>query len=773
MVAKITIGKSISGVINYNEKKVKEGKAHFFHTENMPYETSNFPYQAKIDRFDEIVGKQPKVKSNAVHIALAFDKSEHIDQYTLREISDKYMEGIGFHKQPYLVYQHFDADHPHIHIVTTNLTEDRKRIDLHDIGRKKSEPIRKSLEQEFKLVVAEGRKSQQKERERILVADYSKAGTKARISAIVRDVSKNYAYASIAEFNTVLNRYGVNADEGTEGSKIKENKGLVYRLLSPEGEMYGHSIKASAIFESPTLKNIEGNFEKNKLRKVQNKEWVVSAIESIFQTYKYVDQETFSDLLKKRGIEPVFRKNKEGLTYGLQFINHNNKTVYKASEIGKKYSPTQLLPKLADFTATAKQEKAVNYALESIYRTAKRSVPAYFFESTLINALPNLELEKQLTKMLPDISPKTLKSMTGQFIEGKNQKLPEVILREQLALKERATGLLKFINVKPELTLKDKMIFLLSNNISFRQVGKDLLLSDDRGRGVDVKIPDINVQELFRTKENVDFVLTEKDKVPFTLTERKIFVELGKGNKIPEDYKFATAYKVSFPRMAKFSDTAHTAQLQKTLSSNYLNEVLPKLDPGNATSLIEGLTSRGLLVKRNTAGEFYVGYYRTSNDNYAKLPENLSTVLKNAGFDSSVENKINDLVYLKNGKHLSSRYDLVVKIRQYMDDEKNDHVRNLLDTLKDKNPELHKILKGASDTMFLEKDKTDPEFANKKKFDNLVSQTIFNAVVNYPAKMLNQNTNIGNQSIKIYVDGEVNKLMKSIKVQRVKEGKRL
>ena len=38
-----------------------------------------------------------------------------------KEIADEYMQKIGFGEQPYLLYQHNDAGHPHIHIVTTTL----------------------------------------------------------------------------------------------------------------------------------------------------------------------------------------------------------------------------------------------------------------------------------------------------------------------------------------------------------------------------------------------------------------------------------------------------------------------------------------------------------------------------------------------------------------------------------------------------------------------------------------------------------------------------
>jgi hypothetical protein len=39
----------------------------------------------------------------------------------ITEIAVEYMDKIGFGEQPYLVYQHFDSGHTHLHIVTTNI----------------------------------------------------------------------------------------------------------------------------------------------------------------------------------------------------------------------------------------------------------------------------------------------------------------------------------------------------------------------------------------------------------------------------------------------------------------------------------------------------------------------------------------------------------------------------------------------------------------------------------------------------------------------------
>ena len=98
------------------------------------------------------------VKRNSVHISLNFDPSEKIIQQTLQRIAKGYMDKIGFGDQPYLVYEHNDAGHPHIHIVTIKVKADGSRIDMHNIGRNQSSKARKELEKEFGLVKADEKK---------------------------------------------------------------------------------------------------------------------------------------------------------------------------------------------------------------------------------------------------------------------------------------------------------------------------------------------------------------------------------------------------------------------------------------------------------------------------------------------------------------------------------------------------------------------------------------------------------------------------------------
>lgn len=64
----------------------------------------------------------------SVHVSLNFDPSERLFNEQLKAISESYMQKTGFGEQPYLVYQHHDAGHPHIHIVTIKVRADCRGV---------------------------------------------------------------------------------------------------------------------------------------------------------------------------------------------------------------------------------------------------------------------------------------------------------------------------------------------------------------------------------------------------------------------------------------------------------------------------------------------------------------------------------------------------------------------------------------------------------------------------------------------------------------------
>ena len=239
MVARISTGKSITRMIYYNEHKVSQEKAQLIDAVHYGKETETLSLRQKQHRFEMLQDKNQNVKTNAVHISLNFDNSDKLTKDLLKQITSAYMEKIGFSNQPYLVYQHHDAGHPHVHIVTSNIKEDGKRIDLHNIGKNQSQQARKAIEIEFGLTQAEGRKQELKFEEKQQFAQrviYGKSETKRAITNVLAHVIDQYKYTSLPELNAVLRQYNILADRGSENSRTYQKNGLVYRILDERGK---------------------------------------------------------------------------------------------------------------------------------------------------------------------------------------------------------------------------------------------------------------------------------------------------------------------------------------------------------------------------------------------------------------------------------------------------------------------------------------------------------------------------------------------------------
>jgi len=364
MVAKIVSGKQIRGILHYNENKVTAGQAQLILASGFAGEIDRMSFDNKLIRFENLTMTNGKVKTNALHISLNFDSSETLDNVSLQAIASAYMDKIGFGDQPFLVYRHGDAAHTHVHIATTNIQPDGKRIPLHNIGLLVSEPARKEIEQEFNLVRAESKAF--KQQVAIKPADMEKATyghlpTKRAISNVVGAVMTQYKYTSLAEFNAALKQFNVVADRGKEDTLMFQKKGLIYFLLDREGAKIGVPIKASAFYSQPTLANLEQRFAQNLEKRKPYRDELKAAIEHVFKNYTSITKNTFINELQKRNILAVFRHNEQGLTFGLTFIDNTNKTVFKGSDLGKAYSAGGLMQRLGTVDKPVQGASKTNY----------------------------------------------------------------------------------------------------------------------------------------------------------------------------------------------------------------------------------------------------------------------------------------------------------------------------------------------------------------------------------------------------------------------------
>ncbi len=343
-------------MLNYNEDKVDKGIAMCIASGNYPFQPEQMGIGTKLGYMNRLMELNHRAELKAMHISLNFSPSEtDLTKERLTAIADAFMQGIGFGKQPYLVYQHYDAGHPHVHIVTTTVRRDGSHINTYMIGKKKSEPIRKNIEQEFGLVRAEKQdKTQQYRPEPVSPSkvQYGRSETKTAIQNVLGHVLSKYRYSSLSELNAVLGLYNVRAEQGEESSRVLQHGGLLYRILDPTGKPTGVPIKASLIYNTPTLKKLEENFNKNAERSPSHQARVRSAVYTVLKG-RGIDLKKFAEELSSKGIDLVIRKNEQGFVYGLTYVDHITRNVFNGSSLGKRYS------------AKAVQERCMLSQLES------------------------------------------------------------------------------------------------------------------------------------------------------------------------------------------------------------------------------------------------------------------------------------------------------------------------------------------------------------------------------------------------------------------------
>jgi len=341
-------------ILNYNENKVKQGSAKCIHENSFGCPVDRLTFYEKVHGFEAFMQQNRRATTKAVHISINFHPDENLSEQKLQEIATNYMDKIGFGHQPYLVYQHFDAGHPHIHVVTTNIQRDGTRIILYNIGRNQSEKARKEIEDKYELVKASGRRQDPREtinQDRAQKLVYGKSETKRSIANVVAAVTRSYKYTSLPEFNAVLSQFNIVADRGSERSRMFQKRVLHYRALDNKGKKTGVPIKASSIYGKPTLAYLEKQFKINEEPRRPYRDRIIKCIEDCFGSKKTVTKSAFVQALSREGIYVLFRRNEEGRIYGITFVDNKAKVVFNGSDLGKAYGAKGITERLSNLTA--------------------------------------------------------------------------------------------------------------------------------------------------------------------------------------------------------------------------------------------------------------------------------------------------------------------------------------------------------------------------------------------------------------------------------------
>ncbi len=242
--------------------------------------------------------KDQRCKNVNFHGIISFPKDVFVSDEIANEIVKKYLNELGYGKQPFLVFRHNDTDHLHFHIVTTRIdvTNSTKINDSNEFRR--SEKIKNKLIKEYGL-------------------DYpldNKKGVANELSELVDVVMKETKPTNLDELRAGL--IGLNV------SFHESKKGITFFFTNKNSR--GVSSSDLNVFKEKSLKKqISANLaEKRSVVRV-----------SILEFLEYKKSGGTADLQEYLGfnIRVTELKNKDNLV-GFNFVYRGQK--FKGSEVG-------------------------------------------------------------------------------------------------------------------------------------------------------------------------------------------------------------------------------------------------------------------------------------------------------------------------------------------------------------------------------------------------------------------------------------------------------
>jgi len=145
MTADQVKGKGFRGALNYNLEKVNKGVAKWLDTSFAQHDERTIMNEVKMIRV-----LRPNLAKYFYHTSVNFPPHENLKDEKMVTIAKDYLEAMGFNQHQYAIFRHFDADHPHMHILVNRIGYDGTVLsDSKDYQR--SEQILRKLEKQHGL----------------------------------------------------------------------------------------------------------------------------------------------------------------------------------------------------------------------------------------------------------------------------------------------------------------------------------------------------------------------------------------------------------------------------------------------------------------------------------------------------------------------------------------------------------------------------------------------------------------------------------------------
>lgn len=337
MIAKIGKGSNMYGAILYNQQKVEKENGAVLLLNKIP-DTVDGRYSSQYFNkcFEPYLSANIKTEKTVRHISLNPDPADKVSDEQFAEMAQVYMERMGYGNQPYIVFKHTDIDRTHIHIVSTCVDIDGKKIP-DDYDHPRSMAICRDLEQKYNLHKAT--EQEQKQSNKIFKpVDYHKGDIKSQIASVVRYLPKYYSFSTMGSYNALLSLFNITVEEVKGERNGQPVNGLVYVALDEKGNKVSNPFKASLFGKDAGVAQLQKHFEQSNEKMKTNPARSVLKNTVELSIHTTGNEMEFKKQLVEQGISMIVRRNESGRIYGMTLIDHENRSVWNGSQLDRNLS---------------------------------------------------------------------------------------------------------------------------------------------------------------------------------------------------------------------------------------------------------------------------------------------------------------------------------------------------------------------------------------------------------------------------------------------------
>lgn len=315
-----------STALQYNESKVAEGKATVVYSQGL--DNPDRP----LETFERYERGSRRCEKPSFHMSINPSVTDGMTEEQVVAFARDLMEGLGYGDQPFIIYRHNDIEREHYHIVSVRVRADGRKIsDKYE--HRRCQELMKELAPKYGFTVGKGEEQEEGEKkkkpDKIIYQrfDPERGDYMKQMEELVAQAMK-YHFTTGEQFKMLMRQFGVEVDVQGRGRMTV----MTFAGIDPKtGRKCTVPIPARDL-AVPSIEEIQKHIDDAKKEKRDREKQRVANLVRIALKHGTSELHT-RRILRKQNIGIVFSRTRDGRIFGVTFIDHQTRCVFKTSEL--------------------------------------------------------------------------------------------------------------------------------------------------------------------------------------------------------------------------------------------------------------------------------------------------------------------------------------------------------------------------------------------------------------------------------------------------------